>query len=712
MMRSISIFIFALFWNLVSAGASDIDHWETVIFEGDVWKYFVGTTAPEDSWKELGFDDGSWQEGQGGIGFGDGDDLTIIPQTGALYIRKEFAIVDLSNIERLLLHMDYDDGFVAYINGVEIARYNLEEDEPSYTDLANYSHEAVMYNGQIPEEYLISTSTLDDLLLEGNNVLSIQIHNQFLTSSDLTARAFLSVAINNASFDYSQTPAWFVAPVDFESSNLPIVSINTFGHAIHDDNRIVADMGIVSNGPGQSNSVDDPMNEYNGRISLEYRGSGSILFPKKSYSLETQTMNGENNNVAIMGMPEENDWILYGPYSDHTLLRNDLVFHLGRELGTYAPRTTFCELLLNGQYQGIYVFMEKIKRDENRVDVTENIEPEIDGGYILKIDKLTSSSEYDWSSPIPPLGESGQTINYQIHYPKPDDISEAQKEYIQGYVTEFEELLASSVFDQSLDGYRDYIDVESFIDFFIINELTKNVDAYRISTYFYKDGEEGGGRLHMGPLWDFNLGFGGIGHCQAASIESWAYQFNMICPEHDHQVPFWWSRFLEDDSFVSELHCRWNDLRSSTLHKDSIFDYVDSQYNELEEAQLRNATRWPKYENDYSYNEEIDQLKEWIGSRIDWLDANIPGNCMSFDFENEFFRLFPNPVEATLEIRFSDEINGERNIEILDSSGRVVELFQSLNTVLEIDLSFLRQGIYLIKVESGGEQGIQKVVKI
>ncbi|MCK4749819.1 MAG: CotH kinase family protein, partial [Bacteroidales bacterium] len=146
--------------------------------------------------------------------------------------------------------------------------------------------------------------------------------------------------------------AWMVAGGQF-TSHLPIVSINTDGQWIpEDDPRIIAWMGVIDNGAGQENHLSDPFNEYAGQISIELRGSSSLMFPKNNFSLETQDSLGENLNVPLLGLPDENDWVLHGPYSDKTLMRNVLTFRLANDLGGYASRTRYCELFLNDDYRG------------------------------------------------------------------------------------------------------------------------------------------------------------------------------------------------------------------------------------------------------------------------------------------------------------------------------------------------------------------------
>ena len=171
-----------------------------------------------------------------------------------------------------------------------------------------------MYQGGNPDQFVINSQLLNTILNQGNNVLSVQVHNDNISSSDLTGRIFLSLGISTTTTNYSPTPSWFLPP--FTTSNLPIVVINTLGQNIVDDPRIVCDMGIIDNGFGNINSVNDAFNDYNGKISIEYRGSSSQSFPKKPYALETQDSIGNNNNVSLLGMPVENDWILYAPYSD------------------------------------------------------------------------------------------------------------------------------------------------------------------------------------------------------------------------------------------------------------------------------------------------------------------------------------------------------------------------------------------------------------
>ena len=615
--------------------SQNIDHWETVVFDNDICKYLEGTYEPDTNWRKVAFNDATWLQGYGGVGYGDGDDSTVISPVTSLYLRKTFTIVDTSEIAKAILHIDYDDAFVAYLNNVEIARANIGSvgDHPLFTQGSSSLHEAQMYQGGNPDQFIINTQLLNNILIQGNNVLSVQVHNDDISSSDLTARIFFSLGISTTITNYSPTPSWFQPPFIFTASNLPIVVINTNSQTILDDPRIVCDMGIIDNGFGTINLISDPFNDYNGKISIEYRGSSSQSFPKKPYALETQDLIGNNNNVSLLGMPVENDWILYAPYSDKALMRNFLTFDLGRKMGHYAPRTVYCELVINGDYKGIYILMEKIKRDNDRVDIAKLDADDLagdslTGGYIIKVDKYTGTGGVDWLSDFPNIG--GGSLYIQYHYPQATALQPQQLDYIEHYVDSFEYALNGPNFTDTSIGYAKYIDVNSFIDFYIINELSKNIDGYRLSTYMHKDKESKGGKLTMGPFWDFNLAFGNANYCSGGITSGW--EVNGGCGDSN---PFWFERLLDDTLYQNKLKCRWEYLRVRSFHQDSLFNFIDSVALYLDDAQQRNFQQWPTlgtyvWPNYYvgsTYQDELNFFKTWIGDRLVWIDNNLGGNC-------------------------------------------------------------------------------------
>ena len=341
------------------------DHWETAIFADDIWRYNVPDTELASDWNTNSFNDGSWILGQGGFGYGDGDDGTVLDQASSVYFRKSFNVSDITKFSRAILNADYDDGFVAYLNGVEIARSDNLSNYGTIVPFdasTSYDHEATLYSGGYPEEIILDSLSLSNILISGQNTLAVQLHNFGTSSSDLSGNFFLTFGIVDNSIIYSSPPEWFREPIVFETSNLPILMIDTYGNSIPDEPRIDAYLGIIDNEIGL-NHVTDDFNGYNGHITIEKRGNSSQWNDKAPYRFETVDEDGENNNVSLLGMPEENDWVLYAPWQDKSMVRNILTYKLSNDIGRYAPRTKLVELYLNDGYEGVYVLMEKIKRD-------------------------------------------------------------------------------------------------------------------------------------------------------------------------------------------------------------------------------------------------------------------------------------------------------------------------------------------------------------
>lgn len=512
-------------------------------------------------------------------------------------------------------------------------------------------------------------------------------------------------------------------PFLFTSSNLPIVLIDTYGQEIPDDPKIMAGMKIIDNGPGQRNYLTDTP-AYDGFAGIELRGSSSQSFPKKSFGLETWDALGEDLKVSLLGMPEESDWILNANYTDKTLMRNTLAYQLFQNMDRYATRYKHVEVVLNGSYHGVYIFSEKIKRDGDRVDIakltnTMNTGDPLTGGYIFKIDKSTGSGGDGWVSDYPPPAHpNNQTIFFQYEYPKMEDITPQQKVYIIDYMDSFEGALAGPFFNNPINGWRKYAIESSFVDYFIVNEISKNVDGYRLSTFLHKERESLGGKLRMGPVWDYDLGFRNADYCSGDVVTGWAYQFP--CTYDYWQVPFWWQRLMQDTVFENNIKCRWESLRSTTLSNAWFNNYVDSVALVLEESQQRNFIKWPilgvyVWPNPQpiptTYAGEIQALKSYLQTRLNWLDQQIPGNCnptlldekQGFSFK---MNLQPNPASESVVIETHETFCNNLTITILDMTGKTVATFEgsnvrnSTNSYL-IDVRNIPAGIWIVKLDDG-----------
>ena len=367
--------------------------------------------------------------------------------------------------------------------------------------------------------------------------------------------------------------------VPFTDSNLPVVVIDTRGKAVPNQVKVEAHLGVVDNGRGRRNAPADPFNSYDGEIGIETRGSSSQGFPKKSYAVETRDPSGNARNTPVLGFPAENDWVLYGPYTDKSLMRNALMYRLSNAIGRYALRTRFCELVLNGDYRGVYVWMEKVKRDKHRVDIaaigpTDNSGDPLTGGYIVKIDKVDGEENDGWISEFAQDPAYGKTILYQFHYPRPEDITFAQVRTIRSAVSDFERAMAGPDFNDPEAVYLRFLRIDTFVDYFLLNEIARNVDAYRLSAFLCKDRDSRDGRLFMGPLWDFDLGCGNADYYDGWKPEGWQLDF-LATDENFRQgdtflVPFWWVKVRNESGFQDRVRVRWKALRQGLLRTEAL----------------------------------------------------------------------------------------------------------------------------------------------
>lgn len=709
-----------LFFMSFNEGISQsINHWEMVVATSDTWHYYPGSTEPPSNWFNTSFNESSWLTGPGGIGYGDGDDETIINSTLSVYIRTSFYLTDTSNISWAILNVDYDDGFVAYFNGHEIARSNIGTVgiRPTYLTPATTDHEAVMYSGGMPESFIINKDTLKKYMVQGINVLALQVHNVSSSSSDLSSIVYLSVGIKKPGLTYRQVPSWFITPFT-QKTNLPLLIIETRGQTIVTDPKITAYLKIVNNGPGNQNGFLDDATDYEGDMGIEIHGQSSTMFPKLCYGIELRNKVGEDTSVSVLGMPEEADWILSAPYSDKSMLRNAITYQLGSKMGTWQPRYSWCEVFLNGSYNGVYMLIEKIKRGSDRVDINKLKPDEISGdnltgGYIIKVDKIQDLTfdEYFYTHPTNTYNNA-RNYAFTYVYPKYDEIVTQQKTYIQDYLLTLENTLNGASFKDPVVGYRKYMDANSFIDFELINELANNVDGYRYSTYFYKKKDSDGGKLYAGPLWDFDLCYGNVNYSATnLATDTWLYP---NYGPYDYQPMHWWARLMEDPDYKNAVALRWSQLRAGAFRTDYILADLAAHIQYLGEAINRNFTRWPilgvyvwpNYFVGATYESEVNYLKTWMTSRLTWMDANLKATNGIEDnlYNGKAISVFPNPVIDNLNIQFTSENVYPVITEVSDMLGRVVYQTEYLpeisgNQIIQLNIRDLNAGTYILRLQ-------------
>jgi hypothetical protein len=455
---------------------------------------------------------------------------------------------------------------------------------------------------------------------------------------------------------YEQDPIGEVGKfaVETGSSKLPYIQITTKSTILNEP-KVSGEMTIFN----------DKVSVLKTPIGIEYRGSTSFrISDKKSYGFETRDDGGNNVDLEVADFPAESDWILTGDvyrassYTifDPTLMHHYIGYELFRRMGNYASRSKFAELEINGVYLGVYIIMEKLKRGPDRIDIKKLLPTDTDtatitGGYILKIDKTAGSdvtgyhpldyynnnwgddelytahnsfrSNYDINRNLLTTSPYGSTnfkyleTYFLYDYPAADVINAAQKSYIQNYMNSFETALLTDDFSTDKRTYTKYIDRKSFIDYFILNEVVGNIDAYRLSTFMSKDR---GGKLKMGPVWDLNIGYN---LQDRVPFNDWIINYNTYVTNDAWMLPFWWNRLMEDPQYRSELKARWIELRTNVLKTDNVLALTNetASYLTSNNAISRNFAKWTGIPVNYSSS--MNDMNTWLKNRLEWMDSKI-----------------------------------------------------------------------------------------
>ncbi len=416
-----------------------------------------------------------------------------------------------------------------------------------------------------------------------------QHQNSSRTVNDFSESIFYTITSGNDSKKYE---------VKLVYTGLPVVYVYTNGGAeIADkENYVGAQLKIY---PNDASAI------YDGTMGIRGRGNTTWGMPKKPYRIKLSTAS------SILGMPSEKDWVLLANYSDKTLIRNSLALYLGSQTRLpYSARMKSVDLVLNGSYLGTYLLGEHQEVSANKIDIEEleeddEDESKVTGGYFLEIDTRLDG-DFWFKTPR----------NIPIVLKSPEEPNEVQADYITGYIRDFEDVLFSENFADPVNGYAKYINIETFIDWYWINELYKNSDAIFFSSVFlYKTRD---GKLNMGPLWDFDIGAGNIDYNNGDDPSGWWVRF----------AP-WIDRLLDDPAFEQAVNDRWNELRQDLFSQ--IPDLIDgfsetlklSQEENFHKWDILNTLVWPNPKIRGSYDAEVDHLKSWLIKRTNWIDAQV-----------------------------------------------------------------------------------------
>ncbi len=530
----------------------------------------------------------------------------------------------------------------------------------------------------------------------------------------------------NWGLGFDSTPS---APNIFDSSTLPIVVLRLGNQPVikFSNTEVAGSMGIINHATGY-NHLYDTYNDYAGPISIKSRGSSSQWFPALPYSLSTKDITGTDSDAVVLGMPSDHSWILYEPWDDKSMMRNVLTYKLSNEMGDYAVRTHYVELVIDGDYRGVYVLEEKISRGPNRVAVpklsaTDTALPTISGGYIVSVDKNADASN-SWVSGILPCPTATSPTIFQYIYPKAANINTQQKAYIAAYIDSFQQAADTANLYDTLHGYRHFIDVPSFIDQSLLQEVGRNVDGYRLSTYFHKGRE---GKLMGGPIWDFNLAYGNADYYNGWDPNTWQWDFP--CPNSDpFLLPAWWQKMLTDTNYVQEMKCRYTLLRHDVLDTLRMAHYIDSVANVLSVPQTRHYTRWPimgiyTWPNYYvgaTYADEINYLKTWLNSRIRFMDSTLldtschPAPPIISGVGNNtaassLVSINPNPATSELYINCGSAFT---YAVVMNSVGQAVLQTTVRTGKNTLGIGHLQPGIYFITIRGPEANYVSRFVKL
>ncbi len=707
-----------------------------LVREGDACKLLVPTADIGTAWGNLEFNDSAWEDATTGIGYerssgyqnliGPGGDVEAETYdiNSTVYIRIPFSLDSLDGIAGLTFRMKYDDGFVAYLNGSEIASGNKPAN-PTWNSDASTDHPDGQATAFVDTDLSAQAA---NLLNAGNNLLGIHAMNGDTTSSDLlalprleaqfvsdpgelgspgyfqasspgsangteqglpsggvtfseTGRGFTgSLSVNLATpspaaqiryttngdvptasstlfngggisissstlvraraFENGLTPG----PVGEEgyirlssnaqsfSSDIPVVIMERFsGGASASNGKAFTFFAFFEPDPASGRTTLNRPYDLGTRGGWKVRGSSSSGFPKKAFSIEAWDEFNKNKNIAPLGLPEESDWILNARSRyDRSLMRNAFIYELSNQVGRYATRTRFVELFkddnggdlnYSNDYDGVYTFMEKISRDKERVDVERlpqslNEEPGITGGYMLKIDRLDPGDSG--------ISAGGRTLGWV--YPKEDDVTSAQSDWIRNYINSMNASL-------STPQYSDYIDVGSWVDHHLLNVLSLNADALRLSTYFFKTRQ---GKIEFGPIWDFDRSMESTDG-RDDNPSTWSGGTNYFT------YP-WWVTLFDDENFWQAYIDRYFELRDGAFATANIHAIIDDMAAELNESQVRNFQRWSDQPRFGSYQGEVNHLKDWLATRLNWIDSRFAPRPAT----NRTSGIYPSGTTVTL----------------------------------------------------------------
>ena len=671
-------------------------------------------------WQGISHDDSHWLAGESGIGYGFSDRIGLNTTqmrgvNAGVYVRMTFELDDADQFERLILLLNFKDGFSAWLNGRKIAsdnapsslRWNSTATESRTTDEANqlqrfeitryltslrrgkntlalqgFNHDIdshdflleprlVAYSDDsapgIGYMYLVSrgernrsavpevleapsispasrtfqtrfrlTVSLPDSAPAGSAIrytldgsaphrLSLRYDRPLTIDQTVRLRARVLGPNGGASPLVSETYVQLHQQTTGFSSNLPLIVLENFrGGRPAQTEFQPGFMALFEPGAdGRATLLEAPALTV--PVGLKVRGSSTAGRPKPSLSLEARNEWEEGLGITPLGLPRDPDWVLWGPYNfDLTLMHNPFAYELSNRIGRYAPRTRFVEVFFNtnggsirsSDYYGVYALIEKIKRDDDRVQLDRlfpehDREPGVSGGYLLKIDRADPGDSG--------FHGGGQTLRYVE--PKEFEMEQIerreQRNFLRTFFSQMQRSLASRYFQDPERNYSRYIDVDAAIDHHLLNVLTFNVDAFRLSGYLSLPRN---GKLTFGPIWDFDRA---LGSTDGRDFRPDVWRSSGGTDFFNYP---WWNQMFRDLEFFQRYIDRYQSLRSSHFDESTLDGMIDSMARQLAEAQERNLQRWrqlPRSRYGGTWQGEVNHMKEWLAARLAFMDRQF-----------------------------------------------------------------------------------------
>jgi hypothetical protein len=442
--------------------------------------------------------------------------------------------------------------------------------------------------------YVIDPLIFNAAWKKGLNSFTLRIKGRNIKGFD--AQSFAIFA--NVEGDIAQPNAPALSVSYYVNPKLPTVILNAENFAIPNEPKVKATLTLRCN-------EEENCEEFTKDIRIEVRGFSSTSFDKKQYTLTIAGDSTKKEKITPLGLNPSRRWILQGPYADPSLIRNPLVYALWQEMGYWAPQSRYVELVLNGNYQGVYLIMEKIEVNKSRLNL--KVDTAQASSFLVQLNRRKENDD------ILQVNEHYFILSDLPGFKKNDTYREAVKSRLEKFCMQMDDPLA----------YPETIDANSLADFLLVQEMVKNVDAYKVSTWFYKDDNSTDDRIHFGPVWDFDLSMGSSNILRGDSPEAWIYQT-------DNSIPLFFSKQFDNPKFKNFLIDRYKTLRSSIWSQKNLNLKIDSLVNCIgSEAIHRNFMRFPvlgqKSLNSYhnvpaSHEAEIVKMKDWLDQRLRWMD--------------------------------------------------------------------------------------------